>query len=78
MDIFGDLKRQVIYNLFNIFEKVFRICSFGSLHSLHFQKDQDNSFESLGYTMFWLTLSSCCAPYIAMSSIDDYKVRVSN
>uniref|UniRef100_A0A8D1DDR9 ABC transporter domain-containing protein n=1 Tax=Sus scrofa TaxID=9823 RepID=A0A8D1DDR9_PIG len=41
--------------------------------STFLEKDQDNSFESLGYTMFWLTLSSCCAPYIAMSSIDDYK-----
>ncbi|KAF6091898.1 ATP binding cassette subfamily A member 8 [Phyllostomus discolor] len=34
--------------------------------------------SSLGFlipSVFWLLLSSCCAPYIAMSSIDDYKSR---
>ncbi|XP_047400549.1 ABC-type organic anion transporter ABCA8-like isoform X2 [Sciurus carolinensis] len=33
-------------------------------------------FEFLGYTIFWLILLSSCSPYIAMSSIDDYKSRM--
>ncbi|KAG3268592.1 ATP-binding cassette sub-family A member 8, transcript variant X1 [Ictidomys tridecemlineatus] len=36
----------------------------------------DNPFEILGYTLFWLVLASTCPPYIAMSSIDDYKNSV--
>ncbi|KAI6049868.1 ABC-type organic anion transporter ABCA8 isoform X2 [Marmota monax] len=36
----------------------------------------DNPFEILGYTLFWLVLASSCPPYIAMSSIDDYKNSV--
>ncbi|XP_064351689.1 ABC-type organic anion transporter ABCA8 isoform X4 [Camelus dromedarius] len=39
-------------------------------------EEQNNPLEFLGYAPFWLTLSSCCAPYIAMSSIDDYKNKV--
>lgn len=35
-----------------------------------------SSFEFVMPSMFWLLLSSSCAPYIAMSSIDDYKNRV--
>uniref|UniRef100_A0A8C3WS26 ATP binding cassette subfamily A member 8 n=1 Tax=Catagonus wagneri TaxID=51154 RepID=A0A8C3WS26_9CETA len=37
------------------------------------EEKQHNLLEYLVYTMLWLSLSSCCAPYIAMSSIDDYK-----
>uniref|UniRef100_A0A8D2JF64 ATP binding cassette subfamily A member 8 n=1 Tax=Sciurus vulgaris TaxID=55149 RepID=A0A8D2JF64_SCIVU len=36
----------------------------------------NNPFEFLGYTIFWLILVSTCPPYIAMSSIDDYKNRM--
>ncbi|XP_016056951.1 PREDICTED: ATP-binding cassette sub-family A member 8-like [Miniopterus natalensis] len=35
-----------------------------------------SSFEFVMPSMFWLLLSSSCVPYIAMSSIDDYKNRV--
>ncbi|XP_008587325.1 PREDICTED: ATP-binding cassette sub-family A member 8 [Galeopterus variegatus] len=49
--------------------------------SAHIQTDRStfwedtpiNPFNFLGYTMFWLMLASSCAPYIAMSSIDDCK-----
>ncbi|XP_036755843.2 ABC-type organic anion transporter ABCA8 isoform X1 [Manis pentadactyla] len=37
------------------------------------EEEQNNPFEFVGYTLFWLILVSSCAPYIAMSSIDDYK-----
>ncbi|XP_069849261.1 ABC-type organic anion transporter ABCA8-like [Dipodomys merriami] len=38
-------------------------------------KLQSNPFEYLGHTTFWLILASSCPPYIAMSSIDDYKSK---
>ncbi|XP_005597296.1 ABC-type organic anion transporter ABCA8 isoform X1 [Equus caballus] len=43
--------------------------------STFWEDDQVNPLEFLGHTIFWLVLSSCCAPYIAMSSIDDYKSK---
>lgn len=48
---------------------------FSSLYSFHFQ-DRESSipYEFQLYTIFWLILISSCSPYIAMSSIDDYKV----
>ncbi|XP_042521401.1 ABC-type organic anion transporter ABCA8-like isoform X4 [Dipodomys spectabilis] len=38
-------------------------------------KIQSNPFEYLGHTIIWLILASSCPPYIAMSSIDDYKSK---
>nr|KAF6454368.1 ATP binding cassette subfamily A member 8 [Rousettus aegyptiacus] len=38
-----------------------------------FLEEQNNPFKLLLPVMFWLILASSCAPYIAMSSIDDYK-----
>ncbi|KAF6298956.1 hypothetical protein mRhiFer1_008980 [Rhinolophus ferrumequinum] len=38
-----------------------------------FLEEQNNPFQLLVPAMFWLILASSCAPYIAMSSIDDYK-----
>nr|XP_019588404.1 PREDICTED: ATP-binding cassette sub-family A member 8-like isoform X1 [Rhinolophus sinicus] len=38
-----------------------------------FLEERNNPFELLIPAMFWLILASSCAPYIAMSSIDDYK-----
>ncbi|KAM4843383.1 ABC-type organic anion transporter ABCA8-like [Thomomys bottae] len=51
--------------------------------SAHIQTDRStfpgniltNPFEYTGYTIFWLILASSCPPYIAMSSIDDYKSK---
>uniref|UniRef100_A0A8C0XRH2 ABC transporter domain-containing protein n=1 Tax=Castor canadensis TaxID=51338 RepID=A0A8C0XRH2_CASCN len=37
----------------------------------------DNLFENLEQSIFWLILLSSCPPCIAMSSIDDYKLRIS-
>ncbi|KAK2491708.1 hypothetical protein MC885_008782, partial [Smutsia gigantea] len=37
------------------------------------EEEQNYHFGFVGYTLFWLILASSCAPYIAMSSIDDYK-----
>ncbi|XP_058140610.1 ABC-type organic anion transporter ABCA8 isoform X2 [Dasypus novemcinctus] len=39
-------------------------------------EEQSNPFEFLGGILFWLMLASGCSPYIAMSSIDDYKNKV--
>ncbi|XP_012893506.1 PREDICTED: ATP-binding cassette sub-family A member 8-like isoform X2 [Dipodomys ordii] len=39
------------------------------------KKIQSNPFQYLGHTTFWLILASSCPPYIAMSSIDDYKSK---
>ncbi|XP_042521399.1 ABC-type organic anion transporter ABCA8-like isoform X2 [Dipodomys spectabilis] len=39
------------------------------------KKIQSNPFEYLGHTIIWLILASSCPPYIAMSSIDDYKSK---
>ncbi|XP_048221137.1 ABC-type organic anion transporter ABCA8-like [Perognathus longimembris pacificus] len=36
---------------------------------------QMNPFEYMGPTIFWLILASSCPPYIAMSSINDYKSK---
>ncbi|KAG8505133.1 ATP-binding cassette sub-family A member 8, partial [Galemys pyrenaicus] len=52
--------------------------------SVHIQTDrstfyggQENIwFEFLTYDMFWLVLASVVAPNIAMSSIDDYKIKI--
>nr|XP_012602865.1 ATP-binding cassette sub-family A member 8 [Microcebus murinus] len=48
--------------------------------SAHIQTDrsttghtQSYSLEFFVYTIFWLVVASSCPPYIAMSSIDDYK-----
>lgn len=50
---------------------------FSSLYSLHFQDRESSSpYEFQVYTIFWLILISSCSPYIAMSSIDDYKVII--
>ncbi|KAM8773978.1 ABC-type organic anion transporter ABCA8-like [Rhynchonycteris naso] len=37
--------------------------------------DMNSSYEFILHHIFWLILASCCAPYIAMSSTDDYKIR---
>ncbi|XP_066091783.1 ABC-type organic anion transporter ABCA8-like [Saccopteryx bilineata] len=37
--------------------------------------DMDVPLELRIHHIFWLILASSCAPYIAMSSIDDYKIR---
>ncbi|XP_066091782.1 ABC-type organic anion transporter ABCA8-like [Saccopteryx bilineata] len=37
--------------------------------------DVNSLYEFMLHHIFWLILASSCAPYIAMSSIDDYKVR---
>ncbi|XP_003786658.1 ATP-binding cassette sub-family A member 8 [Otolemur garnettii] len=34
---------------------------------------QNDPFAFIAYTLFWLILGASCPPYIAMSSIDDYK-----
>ncbi|KAK1330897.1 hypothetical protein QTO34_008839 [Cnephaeus nilssonii] len=39
-------------------------------------KQMDRPFVFMMPSMFWLFLSSSCAPYIAMSSIDDYTNKV--
>ncbi|XP_023585203.1 ATP-binding cassette sub-family A member 8 [Trichechus manatus latirostris] len=39
-------------------------------------EEQNNPFEFLSFTMFWLILAASCSPYIAMSSIEDYKNKV--
>lgn len=49
---------------------------FSSLYSLHFQKEGNNPYEFTFSILSWLILASSYAPYIAMSSIDDYKVIV--
>ncbi|XP_044777781.1 ABC-type organic anion transporter ABCA8-like [Neomonachus schauinslandi] len=36
---------------------------------------RSNPYEFQGYSMPWLILTSSCTPYIAMSSIDDYKSK---
>ncbi|XP_077019793.1 ABC-type organic anion transporter ABCA8-like isoform X2 [Tamandua tetradactyla] len=36
-------------------------------------EEQSNPFKFPSHTIFWLILASGCPPYIAMSSIDDYK-----
>ncbi|XP_028617102.1 ATP-binding cassette sub-family A member 8-B [Grammomys surdaster] len=41
--------------------------------STYFENRIAAPFEYLGKTAFWLTLISACPPYIAMSSITDYK-----
>nr|XP_045230439.1 ABC-type organic anion transporter ABCA8 isoform X3 [Macaca fascicularis] len=43
--------------------------------STFLENGQDNPIAFLAYIMFWLVLTSSCPPYIAMSSIDDYKNR---
>uniref|UniRef100_K7BKP1 ATP-binding cassette, sub-family A (ABC1), member 9 n=1 Tax=Pan troglodytes TaxID=9598 RepID=K7BKP1_PANTR len=43
--------------------------------STFLENGQDNPIGFLAYIMFWLVLTSSCPPYIAMSSIDDYKNR---
>ncbi|XP_073739306.1 ABC-type organic anion transporter ABCA8-like isoform X3 [Callorhinus ursinus] len=51
--------------------------------SAHIQTDRStflrdrrsNPYEFQGYSMPWLILISSCTPYIAMSSIDDYKSK---
>ncbi|ELW67448.1 ATP-binding cassette sub-family A member 8 [Tupaia chinensis] len=37
------------------------------------QEKENYPFEFLGHSFIWLVLVSSCPPYIAMSSIDDYK-----
>ncbi|XP_045840899.1 ABC-type organic anion transporter ABCA8-like isoform X1 [Meles meles] len=39
-------------------------------------RESSSSYEFQVYTIFWLILMSSCSPYIAMSSIDDYKSKV--
>ncbi|XP_049717424.1 ABC-type organic anion transporter ABCA8-like isoform X3 [Elephas maximus indicus] len=39
-------------------------------------EEESNPFEFLSLTMFWLILAASCSPYIAMSSIEDYKNKV--
>nr|XP_021514215.1 ATP-binding cassette sub-family A member 8-B-like [Meriones unguiculatus] len=41
--------------------------------STYFVNINANPFEFLGYSAFWLVLTSTCPPYIAMSSVGDYK-----
>ncbi|XP_037664575.1 ATP-binding cassette sub-family A member 8 isoform X2 [Choloepus didactylus] len=41
--------------------------------STFYREELSNPFEVLGHTTFWLILASGCSPFIAMSSIDDYK-----
>ncbi|KAM5213453.1 ABC-type organic anion transporter ABCA8 isoform 2-T2 [Hipposideros larvatus] len=36
-------------------------------------EEDNNPFDLLVPAIFWLILASSCAPYIAMSSVDDYK-----
>jgi len=51
--------------------------------SAHIQTDRStflrdrrsNPYEFQGYSIPWLILTSSCTPYIAMSSIDDYKSK---
>nr|XP_008010173.1 ATP-binding cassette sub-family A member 8 isoform X1 [Chlorocebus sabaeus] len=43
--------------------------------STFLENGQANPIGFLAYIMFWLVLTSSCPPYIAMSSIDDYKNR---
>ncbi|XP_006872353.1 PREDICTED: ATP-binding cassette sub-family A member 8 isoform X2 [Chrysochloris asiatica] len=44
--------------------------------STFFVEEQDNPFALLSHTVFWMILAASCSPYIAMSSIDDYKNKV--
>ncbi|XP_007524455.3 ABC-type organic anion transporter ABCA8 isoform X2 [Erinaceus europaeus] len=44
--------------------------------STFWEEEESNIVEFLGYSLFWLILSSSCAPYLGMSSIDDYKIKV--
>lgn len=44
--------------------------------STFYLDDQSSMLRILGQTLFWLLLASSCAPYIAMSSIDDYKSKI--
>ncbi|XP_055983411.1 ABC-type organic anion transporter ABCA8-like isoform X1 [Sorex fumeus] len=44
--------------------------------STFYEDDQVFPYKMVGKTMCWLLLASCCAPYIAMSSIDDYKNKI--
>uniref|UniRef100_M3YSL9 ATP binding cassette subfamily A member 8 n=1 Tax=Mustela putorius furo TaxID=9669 RepID=M3YSL9_MUSPF len=39
-------------------------------------RESSSPYEFQVYTIFWLILISSCSPYIAMSSIDDYKSKV--
>ncbi|XP_007958083.1 ABC-type organic anion transporter ABCA8-like [Orycteropus afer afer] len=41
--------------------------------STFFVEEEHSPFEYLSFTVFWLVLAASCPPYIAMSSIDDYK-----
>ncbi|XP_017656136.2 ATP-binding cassette sub-family A member 8-B [Nannospalax galili] len=43
--------------------------------STYLENIQGSQFEYLGHTMFWLVLASSCPPYIAMSSVSDYKIK---
>ncbi|XP_038943366.1 ABC-type organic anion transporter ABCA8 isoform X2 [Rattus norvegicus] len=44
--------------------------------STYFVDEITNPLQQLGKTTFWLTLTSACPPYIAMSSVTDYKNKV--
>ncbi|XP_045155422.1 ABC-type organic anion transporter ABCA8 [Echinops telfairi] len=41
--------------------------------STFFVEERDNPFALISHSMFWLILAASCSPYIAMSSVDDYK-----
>ncbi|KAM8773979.1 ABC-type organic anion transporter ABCA8-like [Rhynchonycteris naso] len=70
----------------NCFPVLMDIVSNGLLRmikpSAHIQTDRSSNMYDMhipyGYifsSIFWMILASCCAPYIAMSSTDDYKIR---
>ncbi|XP_066242827.1 ABC-type organic anion transporter ABCA8-like [Saccopteryx leptura] len=70
----------------NCFPVLMDIVSNGLLRmikpSAHIQTDRSSNMydmfspdEYMLHHIFWLILASSCAPYIAMSSIDDYKIR---
>ncbi|XP_066242681.1 ABC-type organic anion transporter ABCA8-like [Saccopteryx leptura] len=70
----------------NCFPVLMDIVSNGLLRmikpSAHIQTDRNSdmydmhlSYVGIFSYKIWMILVSCCAPYIAMSSIDDYKIR---
>ncbi|XP_066091780.1 ABC-type organic anion transporter ABCA8 isoform X2 [Saccopteryx bilineata] len=70
----------------NCFPVLMDIISNGLLRmikpSAHIQTDRSSNMYDINIphghvfsSLFWMVLASCCAPYIAMSSIDDYKIR---